>query len=49
MRALGISTVWNLLALAWWRWARRSLTSWCPTHPDLWRIVTRINQLERLR
>jgi hypothetical protein len=47
MRRLGIYPIWHGLALAWWKWARKELTSWCPTHPDLPGIVRRINELER--
>lgn len=40
--------LWRIGALAWWRWARRSLQSWNPHHPDLVQILLRIRDLERM-
>lgn len=41
-----IRPVLNLLALTWWKWARRELTSWCPMHPDLPYVIRKVHELE---
>jgi hypothetical protein len=40
----GIAPVIDLIRLQWYRWALREIH---PMHPDVPRIVRRINQLER--
>ncbi len=42
-----ITPLFRLLALAWWRWARRELQRRDPCHPDIPRIVLRIAELDR--
>ena len=37
----------RLIQSWWWNWARKELQSWCPTHPDLPRVIHRCNELER--
>jgi hypothetical protein len=46
-RTLGIAPILNLMALTWWKWARKELTARDPMHADLPSIVRRINELER--
>ena len=51
MRRLALAffgTAGVLLALAWWRWARRELQQINPSHPDLPRIVLRVSHFEQL-
>lgn len=42
-----IRPVFDLFALAWWKWAQRELQARNPMHVDLPHIVRRINELER--
>lgn len=40
----GIKPLWDALALAYYRWALSEIR---PLHPDVPRIVLRVNQLSR--
>lgn len=44
---LGLAPVFRLMALTWWKWARKELTARDPMHPDLPHIIRRVNELER--
>jgi hypothetical protein len=40
---LGLYPLYRLIAIAWWRWARREID---PMHPDVHKIVHRLRELE---